>query len=663
MKAFEKFEPFHGVWKGFQLGTMKQDFALHSDEELLHCLHHTHEKLSEITLGNPVVQEAFDNHTCRQLQGRAPTASLLDRQYIAREMDRGALFVNLEDRMLRQAVKQALLRFHGIIFTLRSYHQNLRYFSIAVRIVRSLVLTAPIKATMYQALRDCWTPTEPLVEVGEDDYRRAVLSRGLTPVRFAYIGLLVAAFRCFPTLGPDSPCKERELKRKQAQMDANVGSPTRAAKIAFLRHAFKLGFRTDKIIRGLRATGEDLTAGTLEPFTEDSDGESINRRTGKPYANAYMQLRTQLFLPNLLEARAGAGLDPSVMFVQREFFNAFFGCIDNEWDIALPAPQAVLVGSAGTPVLCRDTGDSRTCRPRLGMAVRGREGGLEDPDAERSEMSPRPVSSMYSESQPTQQSRASPELSQATESRWSQFSLPTPKYSDSDDDDMRDEEETRIESLVDSHRSFDALPFEERRSFPVSMQGADSSTTTLIRSFPDLDESQSRRSAIDDPWSESSGEELLESSMADGTERRSFPSIAQSITSKRPASSRHERHPFLASRLLDSDPYRYSAALTPDSTFTFTECNGMTERRILTSKMREHLVRRQGWVMMVLKHNVLKTIRFEDIIQHMRRPEEEVGERQYYLVKRDHAERFRTKQMNRRARGEQDAERSWRAFT
>jgi len=73
--------------------------------------------------------------------------------------------------------------------------------------------------------------------------------------------------------------------------------------------------------------------------------------------------------------------------------------------------------------------------------------------------------------------------------------------------------------------------------------------------------------------------------------------------------------------------------------FAFTEYNGMTERRRLTSKIKDHLAQRTDWVMMALKHNALKTIRFEDIVEHMRRPEQEAGERQYFLVRCDHAER------------------------
>ena len=108
---------------------------------------------------------------------------------------------------------------------------------------------------MYQTLRDHWTPTDfPLVEVGEDDYRRALLSSRLSAVRFAYIGLFIAAFRHFATLGPDAPSKERERKRKQ-KGPAVVRWPATTAKVAFLRHAFKLGFRTDKIIKRIEDHG------------------------------------------------------------------------------------------------------------------------------------------------------------------------------------------------------------------------------------------------------------------------------------------------------------------------------------------------------------------------------------------------------------------------
>jgi hypothetical protein len=62
-----------------------------------------------------------------------------------------------------------------------------------------------------------------------------------------------------------------------------------------------------------------------EPFTENIDGETTDRRSGKPFTNAYKQFRTQLFLTNLSQVQAESSLNPSVLFVQRNFLNAFFG--------------------------------------------------------------------------------------------------------------------------------------------------------------------------------------------------------------------------------------------------------------------------------------------------------------------------------------------------
>jgi hypothetical protein len=62
--------------------------------------------------------------------------------------------------------------------------------------------------------------------------------------------------------------------------------------------------------------------------------------------------------------------------------------------------------------------------------------------------------------------------------------------------------------------------------------------------------------------------------------------------------------------------------------------------------MEEYLEGREEWIMMVLKHKVLKTIRFDKIVEHMMRPDEEVGARKYLLVRRHYTEHFRTRYMN-----------------
>ena len=139
--------------------------------------------------------------------------------------------------------------------------------------------------------------------------------------------VFLAALRQFPNLSDQAPLKGPGSKKRKRDSDHPVrvisGSENPAYKAQFLRCARSLGFKMKKITDGLR-DAEDLVVEVPEPFVEGNDGVIIKRRSGIPYTNAYKQFRTQLFLPNLRQVRAGFGLNLSVMFVQRDLLNAFF---------------------------------------------------------------------------------------------------------------------------------------------------------------------------------------------------------------------------------------------------------------------------------------------------------------------------------------------------
>jgi hypothetical protein len=147
-----------------------------------------------------------------------------------------------------------------------------------------------------------------------------------------------------------------------------------------------------------------------------------------------MQFRTQPFLPNLRQVRARSGLNPSVMFVQRDLLNAFFSWApgSRDPDAATTPEQAAFVG--------RQAGDLTNSSPR---------GSVASPQSTRSSvytlvMSPQP--------------RASSELSQRTEGHWSQFSLPAVDESDSEGEgnELRNQRERSLASMSDDRRSFPA---------------------------------------------------------------------------------------------------------------------------------------------------------------------------------------------------------------
>src|SRR5437764_4164907 len=92
VKAFDMLLVFPGLWKGLELGNIQKHQALHCDEEILHYLEHIYNTWNEITLGNPIIQQAVDIQTVQSLQSRAPSVSVIDCDHIIREMDRKALF-------------------------------------------------------------------------------------------------------------------------------------------------------------------------------------------------------------------------------------------------------------------------------------------------------------------------------------------------------------------------------------------------------------------------------------------------------------------------------------------------------------------------------------------------------------------------------------------
>lgn len=132
----------------------------------------------------------------------------------------------------------------------------------------------------------------------------------------------------------------------------------------------------------------------------------------------------------------------------------------------------------------------------------------------------------------------------------------------------------------------------------------------------------------------------------DLAERRSFPALGLPGIELR-----RGRRSFPASELYDAyNAVETLARLTNreanakrdgQTVFVFEECNGMTKKKKLTHNMEQYLKEREGWSMMVLKQGILKSIRFDRIVDHMRRSDKEAGQRRYFLIARHYVERFR----------------------
>ena len=586
---------FPGLSDGVKLSYWKSYFALHIDEELLNCLWHIHDIWSRITLGSVAVRQAVQIHTVRKLQNRAPAASLVDRLYIEREIDKGMLFPTIVDRALRQRITEAILGVGTVIPTFKYFYENTNYLAIPAKVIQKELLDGRITTTLRKTLYDHFSQGNIIEEIREGHYRQAVLPDGVSPTLFAYLQLFLGEMRHFPCRGKHSPKMER--KRKRGGSAALLGHADKACQPAAFERAYRLGFRTHKIMEGRESANAEGAPEFTEHLMEDDEdhGEVENRRSGRPFANAYKQLRTQLFLANLSRVEAGLTAHPSVLFIQRDIIGAFFG-------------QTVFSGLA-TSVVVNPAND--VARERIA------------PDLE----SPAPDT-------PPPQSMGSPQLSPmpapnarrlglppGIRERWGQLSRELGILHDSDAGSERSQPRPSTGSVADERRSLTRRDLEdERRSFPaLEGNASDEPRVTMDleerRSFPTLE----RRASPSGEWQPTRREF--------GDERRSFPVPRLPAPALRTAG--HSGQPTSTVSQNDSPP------------FTFVEYNSRGQEVVSTADIERHLRHRQGWTMMVLKNQVLKTVRFNRILEHMRR-----GDGEYFLMAPDIARNFRREYVN-----------------
>jgi hypothetical protein len=186
-------------------------------------------------------------------------------------------------------------------------------------------------------------------------------------------------------------------------------------------------------------------------------------------------------------------------------------------------------------------------------------------------------------------------------------------------------------------RSFPALEFQAEIADVQSMSSSD---VAERRSFPAVEiQSISSSSNVAERRLSPAVEVQSMSSPSDVAERRSFPAVeVQSMS----LSNIAERRSPAAPELRGSDTSRpYGIFETPRRDvrpFVFTEHNGMLMTEKSKIDMERYMRGREKWVMMVLKHNVMKTIRFDEVVEHMI---EGARARKYFLVKRHYAAYFR----------------------
>ncbi|KAF4635373.1 hypothetical protein G7Y89_g2720 [Cudoniella acicularis] len=323
-KHLDKLLQFPGLWEGLQLGNTRRHLALHCDRELLNYLKHIKKTWKSITQNNPSVKRAVDIQTVRNLQMRAPAASLVDRAFIQSAMANGTLFSTISDNSIRKSIEETLLGLQVMIPTIRSFHENAKYFSIGAKIMRNLLLSGQRKKPLFEAMSSAWLPPQStLFEISEAEFQSGRELETTRKKELAYVQVFISAQRQFPYLSDEAPLKDAKTPRQRA--DIYPGHHKQ-----FLEGAKILGYTHRKIIEGITNFRDvELPARVQIPQYHDEGESSIDRRWNRPHSSTYQRVRDELFLTRIWQEKIQCNrLHPSIMYIQRDFLQAFFGSYD-----------------------------------------------------------------------------------------------------------------------------------------------------------------------------------------------------------------------------------------------------------------------------------------------------------------------------------------------
>lgn len=309
---------FPGLWQGFHLGCVEKHLALHAIEEMVHYLQHTYEVWDKITVRDPSARQAVDNETVQNLELRVPALSTDDAAAVQNLMASGTLFRHISDTSLRVRLQERILETKCLIPSLRTFHENVRYLGIGIKIIRELVIDDLGGRSVSAAMRDCWdSNSSSSVEVTEGMYHQ-VAERHTH--NLAYYQVLLAALRYFPRLSTTPP----RCERKQQAVEAGVDD---VFVTIFSRGVHQQGFRSQKLTKAL---SRSCPLGPLSAPTGEGQllEASRNRRCGRPFADSYKYLAKTMFLPGCVAAHERTRY-PSAIFVHVDIMNSF-----------LPSPNA-----------------------------------------------------------------------------------------------------------------------------------------------------------------------------------------------------------------------------------------------------------------------------------------------------------------------------------
>ncbi|KID95697.1 hypothetical protein MAJ_08343, partial [Metarhizium majus ARSEF 297] len=313
-EAMYKLTDYPGLRSGLQLSNIKKHLCERCPEEICNYLTHIYNTWGKITLCNPQIQQATDTVTVQALQRLAPSASHVERGEIRNMMRSGKLWSDVSDANLRAEIELQLLNTGVIIPSIKTFHENMRYLVLGMRIFRNHLLDAlPAEKSVAEAMRKSWQRHQTLIEHAENQFYQLTCSPSFS---ISYHVLFISAIRNFPKLSDEGPIYESGLPPINAGVDESCLQ-------RFLRHAQAQGFNSEKIKSKLREVPPSNAPPSGGQGYEGLQESIPKRRCGRPRTSSYNFISRSLFLPQML-VESEIGAYPTINFIQSDFMRSFF---------------------------------------------------------------------------------------------------------------------------------------------------------------------------------------------------------------------------------------------------------------------------------------------------------------------------------------------------
>ncbi|KAF4496654.1 DUF3723 domain [Fusarium agapanthi] len=327
--AMRQVAVFPGLWHDIKLGNWAKHLAAHIDGQITTYWRHIYRVWNDVIFNgvDPSLRQCLDAYSARSLQFIAPAWSEKDQEAIREKMKNGTLFCNISGEEERSKLLRNILAFEGVIPSILTFHENMRYLTIGAKILERYVEVkrptekakpsiAPLKTpeSLLSNLTQDWGQQLPVLNVVECiEGRYQSIDTGLQPLG-AFAQLMLAALRSFPLLSSETPLQD--IKGIGMNAFADAKSRSRLCEMAS-----SVGFWNKKIEKGLALPDQDVPREIPDMVMFQTEW-----RGGLPTISVFSELRTKSFLPTLvLTAKNEKGKEPTAALIQFDFVCAFFG--------------------------------------------------------------------------------------------------------------------------------------------------------------------------------------------------------------------------------------------------------------------------------------------------------------------------------------------------